>query len=243
MSDKKAEEILNSKKFTVLWSGGKDSTATLLWVLNSISHHNFKVLYVEITGNTDERCNQYVLELAEELGIADKLIFHRTTHKGLDFFQLMERWGSPIIKYRWCLYKLKIPAFHQHIEGIAVSGVRASDSKVRAKFVKPLTYSKFMKTWTVNPLWNWTKQEVLDYLKENGVKLNPCYEKLGHGGNCCFCPYADRVHIIKTMNDPYWREKILTVLEKCKENLLKGEVGRQIYKNWTKYARQSLLIS
>jgi Phosphoadenosine phosphosulfate reductase family. len=98
---------LDNKRFTILWSGGKDSTATLLWVLNNVRNADFNVLYIEITGNTDQRCNDYVHKVAESLGIEDKLIFHRATYNGLDFYELMDRWGVPIIKYRWCLYKLK----------------------------------------------------------------------------------------------------------------------------------------
>ena len=103
--------LLDGKKFTVLWSGGKDSTATLLWVLNNVRNADFNVLYIEITGNTDQRCNDYVLRTAESLGIDDRLIFHRALYKGLDFFQLMEKWGVPVIHYRWCLTNLKVPAF------------------------------------------------------------------------------------------------------------------------------------
>jgi len=230
---------LDNLEFTVLWSGGKDSTATLLWVLNNVNHSNYKVLYVELKGNTDHRCNEYILEIAEKLGIEDKLIFYSATHNGLDFFELMDKWGVPVIKYRWCLYKLKIPAFKSVPTKIIVSGVRATDSKIRMKFVKELTYSKYTRKWSINPIWNWTKEQVLDYIKDNGLKLNPCYEILGHSGNCCYCPYADKEHIIKTLSDPYWRNKILPALERKKDNLLKGKIGTQIYNRWMKYAQIS----
>jgi len=51
-----AEKILNQHRFTILWSGGKDSTAALLWVLDHVSHKDWNVLYVEITGNTHPKC-------------------------------------------------------------------------------------------------------------------------------------------------------------------------------------------
>jgi len=108
---------LDGKKFTILWSGGKDSTASLLYVLNNVKSNNFKVLYIEITGNTDQRCNDYVLKTAESLGIEDKLIHHRATYNGLDFYQLTEIYGVPDGFFRWCLYKLKAPA----IQNIAKS--------------------------------------------------------------------------------------------------------------------------
>jgi len=233
---------LDGKKFTVLWSGGKDSTASLLYVLNNVKSNNFKVLYIEITGNTDQRCNDYVHKVAESLGIEDKLIHHRATYNGLDFFELMEKWGSPLIKFRWCLYKLKIPAFQNIKSKFVVSGLRKTDSKLREKYVKEITYSPYTKTFSINPIWDWSKEQVLDYLKDNNIKPNPCYEELGHSGNCCFCPYADKTHIIKTLNDQYWRDKILHALEIRKDNLMKGEMGRKIYQRWTKYAKQRTIL-
>jgi len=233
--------LLDGKKFTVLWSGGKDSTASLLWVLNNVRSNSFKVFYIEITGNTDWRCNDYVLKTAESLGIEDKLIFYRALYKGLDFYQLIEKWSVPLIFYRWCLYKLKVPAFQSVPTRFVVTGTRKSDSKVREKYVREITHMKYGDKWSFNPIWDWSKEQVLDYLRDHGIKLNPCYEILGHSGNCCFCPYADKIHIVKTLSDPYWRQKILTMLEKKKEKLIKGSVGRQIYKKWMKYAKQSVL--
>ena len=230
---------LDGKKFTVLWSGGKDSTASLLWVLNNVRNADFNVLYIEITGNTDQRCNDYVLKTADSFGIEDRLIFHRALYKGLDFYQLMERWGVPVIKYRWCLYKLKIPAFQSVPTKFIVSGTRKSDSKVREKIVREISYSRFIGKWSFNPIWDWNREQVLDYLKDHGVKLNPCYDVLGHSGNCCYCPYADKEHIIKTLKDPFWRNRILPALERKKDTLLKGKIGTQIYNRWIKYAQQT----
>jgi diphthamide synthase (EF-2-diphthine--ammonia ligase) len=39
-----AERILNQHKFTVLWSGGKDSTAALLWVLDPMRARGARAL-------------------------------------------------------------------------------------------------------------------------------------------------------------------------------------------------------
>jgi phosphoadenosine phosphosulfate reductase len=233
----RAAEILNRRRFTVLWSGGKDSTAALLWVLNNVNSSSWNVLYVEITENTDPECTRYVVETAEKLGIPEKLRIVKTEN----FFDLCRKWGIPTPFYRWCLYHLKKRAFSEACN-LTVTGVRRSDSKVRFG-VGVLSYAKLTKKWCVNPIIDWSKEDVFDYLKQNGIKLNPCYDRLGHSGNCCFCPYADRKHIVGTMSDPYWGSKIRTLLEdqKVKERAMRGKVGMEIYLRWAKWKWQTAL--
>ena len=235
----KAVEILSRREFTVLWSGGKDSTAALLWVLNNVNHSSWNVLYVEITGNTDRECTEYVIETADKLGISDKLRIIRTE----DFFSLCRKWGIPTPFYRWCLHYLKKQAFKE-ARNLTVTGVRKSDSKVRFG-IGVFSYAKLTKKWCVNPIIEWKKEDVLDYLKQNGIKLNPCYDRLGHSGNCCFCPYADKDHIVRTMTDPYWGSKIMALLEnpKVKEKAVKGAIGKYVYERWTKWKSQISLES
>jgi 3'-phosphoadenosine 5'-phosphosulfate sulfotransferase (PAPS reductase)/FAD synthetase len=228
--EEKARKVLNNvKEFTVLWSGGKDSTALLLWVLDNVKHSSWNVLYAEITGNTSPLCNEYVITVAEKLGLYDRLLFVKTR----DFYELAERWGPPLLgAYRWCLYRLKKPAFRQG-RYILVSGVRRADSKVRRRgsWINRLLITD--RQVVINPIFEWSREMVLDYLKDRGVPLNPCYSRYGHSGNCMFCPYADKKHIVLTMQDEYWRSKILLMLERHREGLMKGSIGRRIYEDWT----------
>jgi 3'-phosphoadenosine 5'-phosphosulfate sulfotransferase (PAPS reductase)/FAD synthetase len=232
-----AERILNQHRFTVLWSGGKDSTAALLWVLDHIRHNDWNVLYVETTGNTHPLCTRYVLTSTRKLGLEDRLVVAKTA----DFYELMDiMWGPPLMfAYRWCLYQLKAKAFEKAYS-FTVDGVRRADSNARrkAQLVKVIKLSGKV---NVSPLVDWSKEQVLDYIKEHGLDLNPCYKLYGHSGNCMFCPYANKRHIILTMNDPEWRAKILPALLKHKEKLAKGSIGRTVYKRWTSGAEQKTL--
>ena len=238
-TEERALKILNKNRFTVLWSGGKDSTAALLWVLNNVSNKDWNVLYVEFTENTDEECTDYVIKTAESLGISEKLRIVRTE----DFFSLCKKWGIPTMYYRWCLYNLKINAFRLTY-AINVTGMKKSDSKKRAS-LDVVSYSELSKRTCVNPVVEWSKADIFDYLKENGVKPNPCYERLGHGGNCCFCPFADKKHIVKTMSDPYWKRKITDLLKhpNVREKANKGIIARQIYKRWLYWSEREFLES
>jgi len=236
-AEEKALKILNKNRFTVLWSGGKDSTAALFWVLNNVSNRDWDVFYIEFTENTDQECTDYVIRTAESLGISEKLRIVKTE----DFFELCRKWGIPTPYRRWCLYNLKIKAFKQTHE-INVTGMKKSDSRRRAS-LDVISYGKLSKRTCVNPIVEWSKDKVFNYLNENGIKLNPCYDRLGHSGNCCFCPFANKKHIIKTMSDPYWRPKIADLLKhpKVKEKSEKWLIARPILARWLRWSEQEFL--
>jgi len=60
----KARVVLdNCRSFYVLFSGGKDSLATLLWVMENVNNDNWKILYTEVTGNTSPLCTEYVRKI------------------------------------------------------------------------------------------------------------------------------------------------------------------------------------
>ena len=234
----KLAETLNKRRFTVLWSGGKDSTAALLWVLNHVKHDNWNILYVEITGNTHPLCTEYVLKTAEKLGVSSKLKVVKTR----DFYELMDRWGPPLVaSFRWCLTHLKGEAF-KHAYYFTVTGMKRADSRVRGK-LSVVSVSKVTGQLMFSPILDWTKSQVLKYIESCGIELNPCYKLYGHSGNCMFCPYADKRHILLTMSDPAWRNKILPILQKHREQMMKGKMGKLVYKKWTEGVLQTTISS
>lgn len=231
------KDYLETHRFTVLFSGGKDSLACLLWVLDNVSRKDWNILYVEITGNTHPLCSQYVYDVCERLDVKDRLVVAKTK----DFYELMNRWGPPLMfAYRWCLYQLKLKAFNKYAKPVTVDGIRRSDSKTR-KTSKPIALLKIARRISVSPLVDWSKKDVLNYIKNHNIPLNPCYEIYGHSGNCVFCPYANKEHIIKTLNDPYWKTKILPILEKHKQKLVKGSIGLSVYNRWIQNSTQQIL--
>lgn len=228
-------KILNKHEFTVLFSGGKDSSATLLWVYNNVKHSKWNVLFVEMTSNTHPLCIKYVYDIIDKLNLRNRFIHARTR----DFFELCKRWGIPIFRsYRWCK-TLKLMEFKKYSCYFQVLGVKKCDSKLRSKF-KSISYYKSTKSIGIHPILEWDNQKVLSYLKENNIDLNPCYSIYGHSGNCMFCPYADKKHIILTMQDEYWRNKIIDILND--ERNVKGKFGRFIKERWLGYSKQRTLM-
>lgn len=229
-------EYLNGRKFTVLFSGGKDSLAALLWILDNVEHGGWNVLYVEVAGNTHPLCTKYVYEVVERLGLSERLVHARTA----DFFELMDRWGPPLMfAYRWCLTQ-KDEAIRRHAHFVTVSGVKRSDSRARSK-LPALSFYRRSDRLDVKPILDWTDGDVYKYIKEHNVPVNPCYKLYGHSGNCMFCPYADRKHVVGVMSDPEWRAKIEGALLRHRERMMRGSIGRDVYERWMRWAGQLTL--
>jgi len=223
-------KVLESARFTVLWSGGKDSTAALLWVLDHIRHDDWNVLYIEVTGNTHPMCTQYVIETARQLGIYNKLIIRR--REDVDFFECLKQYGLPIIRHnRWCLHKFKLPFMLRDAHRVHVLGVRREESRARSLLYSFVVYSMQEDRLLVCPIFDWKSEHVEKYMKEHSVELNPCYSIYGHSGNCMFCPNHSKDKAYKTLLDPEWRAKIV--------DALKAQRGKhRIVKMWLRLADQ-----
>ena len=241
MSEDEARRALKHKRFTVLFSGGKDSTAALLWCCENVPHDDWNVLYVVMKGNTHRLCTKYVVSVCKLLGLERRLLVVESSR---DFFDVMDEIGPPLIKYRWCLSKVKMPLFDRYAHRFNVSGIKRADSSERAKrqVVEVVKESK-TKRVDVKPIADWDNEKVLRYIRSHGFNLNPCYEKYGNSGNCMFCPYASSEHIIKVMSDPYWGRKIAYHLRKNRARLTAGQIGMSIWKRWMKHENQSRLES
>lgn len=198
-------------------SGGKDSTALALHMIES-GDHNLRFVFCD-TGNEAKETYEYLKYL-------DNIIFMRTgehiTYLKADFshkikekatrliyrddsdperIRALEATGNPFLDLaifkgrfpsamaRFCTQELKVKPVMEYIDkwlakGHHVrncSGVRAEESPRRAKYESSSFVRKDEKTgaelWECRPILYWTLDEVLDYIKEQGVKLNPLYSK------------------------------------------------------------------
>ena len=233
-SEREALDYLSRRRFTVLFSGGKDSLASLLWVLENVPHDRWNVVYLEVTGNTHELCSRYVADVCWELDILNKLVVRRRWD--LDFFDCLRKWGMPLIgKYRWCMYQFKL----RLIKDIPfqVTGVKRSDSVVRGRR-RAVEFFRLMKSVSINPIFDWSDGDVMSYIKEHDVELNPCYGKIGHSGNCVFCPYHRDDQIILTLQDPVWGPRITKALRDLRA---RGRVTREKKEKWLRWVGQVTL--
>jgi len=237
LAPERIARILSGRKFTVFFSGGKDSLAALLWVLDNVRDlSGMRVVYAEVTGNTHPECNRYVHDVAAALGLEGRLVHVRREDR--DFWDYMLRVGPPFPwPARWCLNEMKRKAWGPFVHGtFAVLGIRAGESRARA------LYRDLHKTsdgqFTIMPVFSWSREKVLDFIREHGLRLNPCYARYGHSGNCMFCPLYSRSQIIRTLSDPEWREIIVATLKAAP---VRGPLQAMVRDRWLRLAGQATL--
>jgi len=237
LTPERIARILNGRKFTVFFSGGKDSLAALLWVLDNVPDWGgMRVIYAEVSGNTHPLCNEYAHKVVETLGLEDRFVHAR--RGDVDFWAYMRRAGVPIPGLtRWCLTEFKRKAWLPHVHGaLAVMGIRAGESSYRAR------YRSLKRTWegqfSLLPIFGWSGGQVLDYIREHGLRLNPCYARYGHSGNCMWCLYYRRDQIVRTLSDPEWGRRIVSALRGAPAN---GLVSERTKDRWLRLAGQATL--
>jgi len=239
-------EYLNRRRFTVLFSGGKDSTATLLWVIDNIVHRDWNVVFIRVAENTHSLNEEYVVNLCDSLDILDRLVIASTNRS---FFGDLEKWGIPLLGcYRWCYYHYKQKVVNwlarkRLVYRVQVSGVTRT-SRARRN-LRHIEYYRLDDAICVLPVLDWSREEILDYVKDHGVELNPCYKLVGHSGNCLFCPYHTKAAIYKTIS--FLRTFEPDLYHGLRRALLarrpRGRLGREILKRWLGALTQGSLRS
>ncbi len=173
---------------TVSYSGGKDSLATLLLVLDVA--REFDILFAD-TGLEFSETVENVKQIAKELSQPLKL--HSS---GDSFWHSLDDFGPPTVEARWCCKVCKLGAITQLIENnyesgcLTFIGQRKYESEVRAN-----SEHIWKNPWVGNqigatPIQNWTALHVWLYLFWKKAKYNPLYEEGFDRIGCWLCPSA-----------------------------------------------------
>jgi len=202
------------KNSFVLFSGGKDSLAAMAYVKEHVPR--VKALFVDTTISLPHT-KEYVKEVCEDLKVP--LIVLRPR---VDFETLVEKWGLPSVKRRWCCYHLKIEPLQDYLRSIhskvVFDGIRAEESPKRKGFGKIWFYDKRkFKCFCIHPIYYWTKDQVEDYIKEKNLKVNPTYKILGFSAECYCGAYAHKPEFEKLRaHFPEFFDKLMEIEEKVR---------------------------
>ena len=200
----------------VSYSGGKDSLATLLLVLDAGITPD--LMFVD-TGLEFEETRKNVQDTASSLGL--KLIVESA---GDAFWKNIGRFGPPAKDFRWCCKTCKLGPATQLIQKnypggvLSFIGQRAYESQQRAEKGRI-----WRNPWTPNqlaasPIQKWSALHVWLYLFSKGARYNPLYEKGLERIGCFMCPATDLAELrkVREISADYarWQEFLTQHAEK-----------------------------
>jgi len=166
----------------VPWSGGKDSTATLIPSLKALGK---KVVPVFAdTGLEFKETLKYVDDLACQLGISP-IKLKAPIKEAIEFGREL-----PTIRNRWCMH-LKVKATQEYIRQLSktgkvlmIVGDREAESPSRLKRLATIEHEDHVE---VAPIKLWSAMHVQLYLTYNKVPLNPMYDYGFFRVGCYIC--------------------------------------------------------
>jgi len=179
----------NELPVAVSYSGGKDSLATLLIVLDAGIRPT--LLFVD-TGLEFEETKANVVDMAKEFSL--ELVVESA---GDAFWENLDYFGPPGKDFRWCCKICKLgPAvrlIQRHFPNGVLSfiGQRSYESEQRARKGR-----SWRNPWTPNqmsasPIQDWSAMHVWLYLFSKEVSFNPLYERGLERIGCFMCPATD----------------------------------------------------
>ncbi len=175
--------------YVVSFSGGKDSLATLLLLLDA--GYEPDILFLNTGLEFDETVN-HVYETAAKYGLEIK-----EGKAGEKFWEAIDFFGIPARDYRWCCKTCKLGVAAMLIkknypEGVlSFIGQRRYESKQRAEHGKiwknPWVHGQI----AASPIQNWTALHIWLYLFIKKARWNPLYEEGFSRIGCWLCPASD----------------------------------------------------
>ena len=147
----------------VAYSSGKDSDVIL--ELTKMAGVPYRAIYKNTTIDPSG-----TIKHAKENGVE----IHRPS---MSFLDILKKKGLPSRQARFCCAILK----EYKVLDYAILGIRADESRKRSERYKEpekcRVYDKNNKCRQYFPILKWTKEDVLEFIQERGIKLHPLYYK------------------------------------------------------------------
>lgn len=189
-------------------SGGKDSTALLLWMVKESSISNNQIIATFCDTQNEADCTY------EHIAMLSREVFPIRTIQTEGFLNLALRKGRfPGAKSRFCTQELKLKptkAFldrlglqFSNFQVVSVSGVRAGESEDRKHLPEwgdPLDSYFGLCEW--RPLIKWQIEDVLTIHAKYKILLNPLYSKGARRVGCFPCIMSSKPEI-RAMSQSY----------------------------------------
>lgn len=200
-------------KVLIFYSGGKDSQASLIWAVKEYGVDRCEAVFCD-TGWENPLTYEHIKTTTDRLGV--KLVTLKSKKYDGMIDLAMKKKRFPSTKARFCTEELKSkPAIDyvliqtEHI--IVIEGIRAGESLSRLKMQPQCTYFKYyfeplangrtnsyrkkdVVKWCkefnadkIRPIFDWSAQQTIDYIIDNGQQPNPLYYMGFHRVGCFPC--------------------------------------------------------
>jgi len=193
-------EIQDFETYIVAYSGGKDSTATLLWALDNLPQERVRVVFCD-TGAEWPETYDYLDYIEREINIKCtriksgdlELSFEpndsafRTASNLFEMVRLRGKW--PGARYRYCTTYLKrwpLTLYARRQQNpVLIFGQRKEESKTRSMLDAFDPHGDKTGEAIYRPVLEWSERDVWDSLRSHGILPNPIYN---HATRCgCWC--------------------------------------------------------
>jgi 3'-phosphoadenosine 5'-phosphosulfate sulfotransferase (PAPS reductase)/FAD synthetase len=191
-------------KILVAYSGGKDSQACLLWTVKKYGTKNVEAVFCD-TGWEHPVTYNHIKDTTSDLGVKLVTVRSKKYDGMIDLAEKKKRFPSTMA--RFCTSELKSIPFIDYVlkqkdHLLIIQGIRAQESHNRRLMQRQCRYFKYyfepyndkgrthtyrkkdVKAWckqysddVLRPIFNWSGQEVVDYIIENGQNPNPLYKE------------------------------------------------------------------
>lgn len=222
-------------KIIVQFSGGKDSQACLIWAVKKYGKEHVTAVFCD-TGWEHKDTYTHIHDVCNQLDV-ELITLKSRKHK--DFVDMsINKSRFPSTMARFCTSELKIIPMVDYILSqdenfIIIQGIRSSESARRAKLevecsyfkeyfseeAKSLYHKKAVKEWckthdasVLRPIFNWSSQDVIDYILESGQQPNPLYKR-GFSRVGCFPCIMCRKREVQLISKDEWASKRLLKAE------------------------------
>jgi len=223
------KRIMEKKHSYVLFSGGKDSLCALALVKEIASEMSTEVpvtaIHVDTTVSLPDNL-KYVEEICERLDVPLVVLSPKE-----DFFTLAKRIGAPRFNARWCCFALKIKPIQEYLRSqppgkLVFDGVRNEESSKRRRYRWYWYDRRHFKCFIIHPIIDWTEAQVLNFLNQRNLPLNPLYKKFRRATECWCGVFKSRrdFELLKAHNPELFR-KLLDV----ERSFRRGSFGKHFF--------------
>lgn len=208
--------------YVISYSGGKDSTALLLWARRE--NLQPRIILFADTGWEHALTYKYIDDVERQLGEPIRRVRGKET-----FEQRVRRLrGFPSSGRRWCTDELKIQPTKRELDRIVdetgddvtvLVGVRREESPARAE-LSEREWSKDYDCEVWRPILEWKLQDVIDEHHRGGVPLNPLYHLGANRVGCWPCIFERKESIRLIAETDPARIDLIRDMERDSKNTL-----------------------